>query len=171
MPQDRYTGRRASIVLGPFLTIGESRFSPGTYGVLYTADARIVAVRESSYHASRYLKATKITEPATVPRYALELVLDDSDHVDVRRGGAHDARESAIYDPDTYAAAQRFGSRVRADGHQGLWYDSVRAPGGTCYATFRPVAVKDVADTIREIELFWDGTAITEYREVETHSL
>jgi hypothetical protein len=41
--------------------------------------------------------------------------------------------------------------------------DSVRPPGGTCYGSFRPVAVADVSDTATELELEWDGTAIVEY--------
>src|SRR5271156_1885085 len=73
-PQHRYTTRR---------------FSPGTYGVLYTADAFLVAIRESSYPASRYLNATHMTAPTKVPRYALEFAVDERDHMDIRRGGAH----------------------------------------------------------------------------------
>lgn len=171
VPEDRYVGPRASIAMGPFLTIGESRFSPGTYGVLYTADAFVVALRESSYHAAKKLRATYMTEPSIVPRYGLELFLDESDHLDIRRGGADDVHEPAIYDLDVYTSAQALGARLRADGHQGVWYDSVRSSGGTCYATFRPVAVRDVADTVREIELIWDGSAIAEYREVQTYQL
>jgi hypothetical protein len=170
-PRDRYIGPRASVVMTPFLLVGPSRFSPGTYGVLYTADAFIVAVRESSYHAGRYLRAAHITEPAIVPRYGLQLDLDPSNHADIRQGGADDVHEPAIYDPLVYDAAQSFGSRLRANGRPGVWYDSVRSAGGTCYATFKPVAVKDVAESVREIELLWDGAAITEYREVTTYQL
>jgi hypothetical protein len=143
--------------MAPFLIIGQSRFSPGTYGVFYTADAFIVAARESSYHAARYLRAAGFADPIIVPRYELQLTLDDSDHLDIRSGGA-----------DT---AQAFGARARASGRQGIWYDSVRSPGGTCYATFKPAAVRSVKGTARELELVWDGNAITEYRELKTHTL
>ena len=170
-PEDRYRGPRASVVMGPFLTIGPSRFSPGTYGVLYTADALLVAVRESSYHAGRYLRAAHVTRPTSVPRYGLELRLDGSDHVDIRRSSRRSARREAIYDPDDYEPAQALGARMRAQGHDGLWYDSVRSQGGTCYATFRPIAVQDVAETVREIELVWDGAAITEYRDLRTYQI
>ena len=170
-PADRYTGRRASLVMAPFLRLGPSRFSPGTYGVLYTADALPVAIRESSYHAGRYLEAAHMTAPTTVPRYALELTLNEREHLDIRRGGAHDVHDMQIYDPLVYAAAQALGAKLRTEGRQGVWYDSVRAPGGTCYGTFRPVAIEDVMDTSRELELAWDGSAITEYREINTHAL
>ncbi len=170
-PEDRYLGPRASVVMAPFLIIGQSRFSPGTFGVLYTANAFIVAVRESSYHAGRYLRAAGIADPINVPRYELQLTLDDSDHLDIRRCGADDALEEAIYDPISYDAAQAFGARTRASGRQGIWYDSVRSSGGTCYATFKPAAVRNVKGTARELELVWDGNAITEYRELKTHTL
>ncbi len=112
-----------------------------------------------------------MTAPTTVPRYALELTLNEREHLDIRRGGAHDVHDMQTYDPLVYAAAQVLGAKLRAEGRRGVWYDSVRAPGGTCYGTFRPVAVEDVADTARELELAWDGSAITEYREINTHML
>jgi hypothetical protein len=168
---DRYVGPRASVVMMPFLIVGPSRFSPGTYGVLYTADAFVVALRESSYHAGRYLRATNMTDATIVPRYALELSLDESSHADIRRGGADDVNDPAVYDPDAYTASQALGTRLRAEGREGVWYDCVRATKGTCYATFRPVAVKRVANTVREIELLWNGAEIAEYREVQTYRL
>ena len=120
-----YGGPGAAIVMG--------------YGVLYTADAFMVAMRESGHHAGRYLSAASITDPAVIPRYAVALLLDDSDHLDIRRGGTQHVHQQAIYDPKGYSAAQVLGARLRDDGHDGLWYDSVRSPGGTCYATFRPL--------------------------------
>ena len=170
-PEDRYLGPRASVVMAPFLIIGQSRFSPGTFGVLYTADAFIVAVRESSYHAGRYLRAAGIADPVNVPRYHVQLSLNDSDHLDIRRGGSDDIQEAAIYNPISYDAAQAFGAKTRASARQGICYDSVRSLGGTCYATFKPVAVQNVKATTRELELVWDGNAITEYRELKTHTL
>jgi hypothetical protein len=167
---DRYLGPRAAIVMAPFFRLAKSRFSPGTYGVLYSADALPAAVSESAHHAARYLGATH-AGPTTVPRYALRLDLDAADHVDVRRGGAHDARDERIYDPGDYGTAQAHGRGLRNEGHAGVWYDSVRAPGGTCYGTFRPAAVQSVSDEVRELELVWDGSRITEYREITTRPL
>jgi hypothetical protein len=170
-PADRYLGPRASVVMAPFLIIGQSRFSPGTFGVLYTADEFIVAVRESSYHAGRYLRAAGIADPIIVPRYELQLTLDASDHLDIRNGGADDVHRPALYDPVSYDRSRAFGAQVRADGRQGIWYDSVRSLGGACYATFKPIAVRNVKGTTRELELIWNGSAITEYRELKTHTL
>ena len=156
---DRYGGPHAAVVMGPFLTPGASRFSPGTYGVLYAADGLDVAVRESAYHAARYLAAS--TAPAgRVPRVALELDLDDRNIANVRRASGGDA---ALYDPLAYAPAQRHGATLRASGRDGVWYDSVRAPGGTCYGVFRPAAVATVSDVSEELVLVWDGSRIESY--------
>ncbi len=41
----------------------------------------------------------------------------------------------------------------------------------TGIGTLHPVAIEDVTDTSRELALAWDGSAITEYREIDTHAL
>ena len=171
-PADRYSGPRAALVMGPFLNIWPSRFSPGTYGVLYTAQNLDVATREHGFHLGLAMLATHA--PASMlPRSAIDLKLDDSTHRDIRAGGAHDVKNPAIYDPNPngYGAAQALGASVRAAGGPGLRYDSVRAPGGTCYGTFRPAAVRTVGAATTELELVWDGTAIVECREIRTHHL
>ncbi|MBV8368070.1 MAG: RES family NAD+ phosphorylase [Candidatus Eremiobacteraeota bacterium] len=163
---DRYGGPHAAIVMGPFLRPGPSRFSPGTFGVLYAGDSLDVAVRESAYHAARYLSAS--AAPAgRIPRVALTLRLDDRNITDVRRasGGA-----MAIYNPDPlkYGAAQRLGHELRQRGADGVWYDSVRAPGGTCYGIFRPAAVTRVDDISEQLAFVWDGARIDRYEIVRS---
>lgn len=160
---DRYVGRRAALVMRPFLIMGFSRWSPGTYGVLYTADSLQVAIREASYHADRTLRATHATSATTVPRYGLTFRLDRSNHADVR--------DPNIYDPERYGAAQTLGASLRANGSDGVYYDSVRSPGGHCYGTFRPRAITNVSEDVQEIELVWDGSAITDYRMISTHPI
>lgn len=156
---DRYRGSHAAVIMGPFLTPGPSRFSPGTFGVLYAADALDVAVRESAYHAGRYLSASG-APAGRIPRVAVTLDLDDSNVADRRltHGG-----DPAIHDPINYGAAQRAGVDLREHGREGVCYDSVRAPGGTCYGIFRPAAITSVADMSDELALVWDGTRIERY--------
>ena len=164
---DRYSGSHAAVVMGPFLTPGPSRFSPGTFGVLYGADALDVVLRESAYHAGRYLSAS--AAPAgRIPRMAVTLDLDDRNVTDVRvaRGG-----DAAIYDPVNYGAAQRVGVALRDHGREGVCYNSVRAPGGTCYGIFRPAAVASVADRSDELALVWDGTRIERYELIRSVAL
>jgi RES domain-containing protein len=164
---DRYRGSHAAVVMGPFLTPGPSRFSPGTFGVLYAADSLDVGVRESAYHAGRYLSAS--SAPAgRIQRVAVTLDLDDRTVADVRAVSGGDA---AIYDPVNYSAAQHLGIDLRNHGSEAVCYDSVRAPGGTCYGVFRPAAVASVADVSDELALVWDGTRIERYELIRSVSL
>jgi RES domain-containing protein len=166
-PQDRYAGPHAAVLMVPFLRLGPSRFSPGTYGVLYAADGLDVALRESAHHAARLLAATAAVA-ARIPRVALTLELDDGNVADLRRVSGGDP---AIYDPDNYAQSQRAGREARTSGASGVWYDSVRASTGTCYGVFRPAAVTTVHDRSEEVVLIWDGARITRYEVIRTVDL
>ena len=164
---DRYRGPHAAVVMAPFLMLGPSRFSAGTYGVLYAANEMDVAVRESAYHAAAKLAASS-APPGRVSRFAITMSLDDRNVADVRLASGGDP---AIYDANVYTAAQRVGRDMRTRGHDGLWYDSVRAPGGTCYAVFRPAAITTVEDASDELAFVWDGSRIDRYEIVRTFLL
>jgi len=164
---DRYVGPHAAVVMAPFLRLGPSRFSPGSYGVLYAADALDVALRESAHHAARLLSATNAVA-ARIPRVTLMLELDDRNVKDLRRASGGD---EAIYDPDDYAASQRTGREARKSGAAGVWYDSVRASTGTCYGVFRPAAITTVLDRSEEIAMIWDGIRITRYEVIRSVDL
>lgn len=60
------------------------------------------------------------------------------DFVDIR-GGYPD-----LHDPESYAASQPFGEKVRASPRAGIAYDSVRDPGGTNWVCYRPRNIDDV---------------------------
>lgn len=164
---DRYHGPHAAVVMAPFLWLGPSRFSPGTFGVLYAARSRETAVRESGYHAAKILGASH-APPTTVPRVALRMELDEHGVADCRRATGVDP---AIYDPDDYVASQRYGQRARAAGNSGVHYDSVRDARGTCFGIFRPASIARVSDRAENVELAWDGARIASYSVVMTYWL
>lgn len=177
---DRYAGRHAAIVMAPFLWLSASRFSPGTFGVLYTALSLETAIRESAYHAAQIAAASIGAPPAKFPRVAVALDLDDALHTDYR--WTRDARlpggrrfpphvDPMAFDPIDYTTAQAVGSRLRAAGREGLRYNSVRDDGGECCATFRPAAVRNVDDRARTVEIVWDGAAVRAYNVVQTYAL
>jgi hypothetical protein len=60
----------------------------------------------------------------------------------------HDLRGDVRFAPclarESYAASQRLAASLLARGSAGLVYASVRAPGGTCVACFRPALVNNV---------------------------
>ena len=51
---------------------------------------------------------------------------------------------TVILSPDSYLSSQLLGQQLLDAGSLGLVYPSVRAPGGTCLACFRPVLVGNV---------------------------
>jgi hypothetical protein len=165
---DRYAGAHAAVVMAPFLWLSPSRFSPGTFGVLYTGASMETAIRESAYHAAVKFGASG-APPSTVPRVALVMELDEAGHADQRR--SRPGVDAAIYDPADYRSAQRLGRELRATGKDGILYDSVRHAGGVCYGVFRPRSVSTVRDEALNLELGWDGTAIRSYDIITRYQL
>lgn len=168
-PDDRYTGPRAASVMAPFMFKAESRFSPGTYGVLYAAETLEIAVRESAYHAEGKLAAAKMS-PRLISRVAFRLHLHEKFMADVRPAGLDDPKDQNIYDPDPtrYAAAQRVGKRLRDEGKWSVRYTSVRKPPGSCFGVFVPRAIDFVEEEAQSLRLTWSGTRITETEIVST---
>ena len=78
---------------------------------------------------------------------------------DVRRR----RRFAALYDPESYAVSQRFGTRRREAGSNGIVYRSVRDPGGQCLVAFRPKLVRNVRQGAH-FEYVWRGNREPEIR-------
>lgn len=137
-----------------------SRFTPGWFGIYYCAQEQGTAIAETVYHKTRFLKQTN--EPACI--------LDMRSYVGEVDRPFHDIRGAypELHDPDSYAASQRFAVELREQGSDGIVYNSVRSPGGTCLAAFYP----DVIQPVRQgphFQYHWDGERIshvTEARDV-----
>ncbi|QDL92315.1 RES domain-containing protein [Paroceanicella profunda] len=73
----------------------------------------------------------------------------------------HDLRGAeafrACLDPQSYRAAQALASELLEAGAAGIVYPSVRAPGGTCLACFRPALVGHVRKAAR-YRIAWSGS-------------
>jgi len=171
-PEDYVVGRHAALVMTPFLLPTESRFSPGTYGVLYAGDALETAAREAAYHRGRVLAASG-TPPLVQPLevYSFSIAVDGELH-DVRRS-ARPAPPQAIYDRDDYGAAQKFATRLRGRdglGSSGLIYDSVRCTPNECVAIFRPRCARNPRLRGR-LFFHWNGHLIDEISQPKDFSL
>jgi hypothetical protein len=162
VPVERhYRGPLASLVMLPFVLPRESRFSSGFFGVLYAADVVDTALDEAAHHAALRFRATN-AQPGT-PHRLYGFTLDvQADLVDARRGG--EAVDDAIYDPDSYAASQRFGRALRDQGYLGVHYTSIRRPSGTCIGLFSPHVVRRASKASRWL-LLWDGSAFAQRAE------
>jgi hypothetical protein len=77
-------------------------------------------------------------------------------------GEFHDIRDAPGFDaclsPTSYVEAQGLAERLLAAGSPGILYPSVRHPGGTCLACFRPALVGNVRKDARW-RFTWDGRA------------
>lgn len=133
---DRVSGvPTAHQAMAAFLHVAPAggRFNDGTLGAWYAALDVDTAIDETLYHHTRRFQAST----AGFPRGGL--VMRDlvsrpaADLVDVR--GVNDA---ALYDPADYTAGQQLAARLRREGRDGLWYESVRRHGGENVVIFKP---------------------------------
>lgn len=155
--EDRVSGPGTSAIMAAFTHLNPdgSRFSDGSFGVFYAAEAIDTAVAETRYHRARFMAYTH--EPAQeldMRVYAVDL--DGMLH-DVR--GLRDERP-ALYAEDSYAASQALARKLRGQGSDGIAYQSVRDAGGECAAVFRPRLLSHCRQE-RHLCYVWDGRAIS----------
>lgn len=158
-PDQRISGPGTSAIMAAFTHLNPegSRFSDGSYGVYYAAAALETAVAEVSHHRARFLSRTR--EAAIDLDLRCYRVGVSARLRDLR--GRHGAAHAPLYHPDSYAASQAFGSRLRAEGAAGIAYDSVRHAGGQCVALFTPQATVPPARQAEHVGLRWDGQRIS----------
>jgi hypothetical protein len=118
---------------------GGTRFSSGYRGAWYGGFARQTAQVEVAYHYARGLREINWQEEETVS-YRDYLADFHAEFHDLRqRRGFEDC-----LDPASYGASQRLAAELLNKGSAGIVYPSVRHPGGTCIACFRPALVGNV---------------------------
>ena len=139
-------------------TLG-SRFSAGQWGVFYAARERATAVAETRCHHARFLAATQ-QPPIHLPMRLYHVAIDSRLH-DLRPDGAV---PEAVFDPDTYSAAQALGARLRAAGSAGVAYRSVRHARGQCVGLFRPLGASACLHAAYLLYA-WDGAQFTDVYE------
>ncbi len=134
-----------------------SRFSDGSYGVLYLAHQFETAIEETIYHRGQFLAATH--EPS------IDITMRC--YVTGVHGTLHDIRGGwkAEHDPGSYAASRKLGAKLREQGSNGIVYDSVRRAGGECSALFYPDLASPCVQG-KHLIYRWDGSKIAEVLEV-----
>lgn len=162
-PARRVGGPGASYVMAPFVHVSPDhpgRFHDGTFGAFYAADTLETAVAEKAFHAARFAAATR-QAPGWLADWRELVGTLDADLVDLRGDGFGALLHP---DPERYGAAQAFARTVRAAGHAGILYPSVRQPGGACFAAFWP-DVPAVPVVGRHFTYHWDGARVDLIRE------
>ena len=160
-PARRVSGPGATFLMAPFTHVSPdrpSRFSDGSFGVLYIARAFETAVAETIHHHGLFLAATD--QPAGWTSHFREIVLDVA-------AGCHDIRGpdfAQLMNPNDYAESQGAGAALRRDGSEGIVYASVRADGD-CVALFYPDTATNVRQG-RHLDYHWDGKRVDLVRDL-----
>src|SRR5690606_1062147 len=130
-------GPGASWLMAPFTHISRdrpSRFTDGSYGVLYAGKRFETALLETVHHHARFMARTR-EAPGWSSQFR-EILLDIDARLHDLRGGSADFAEALS--PDSHGAAQRLGAALRAEGADGVVYPSQRHRGGECAGLFYP---------------------------------
>lgn len=155
-PKRRVGGPGASYLMAPFTHASAdrpTRFSDGSYGVLYAGSSFEVALAETVFHHGLFMSATN--QSAGWTSQFREIVLT----VDARLS---DLRDMAL-DPSSYAETQALGARLRDAGSDGVVYRSVRWPEGECAGLFYPDCAQKPVEG-RHLDYHWNGTRVDLYR-------
>ena len=144
----------ATIIMAAFCYPSEdrSRFTNGEVGAWYCAFDLDTAIAETVHHHTRRLLKAGMLRARIQMRQLIASV--DALFHDIR---GQTQTHSTLYDPNSYATAQAFGSKLRAAGSNGIVYDSVRRFGGECLVIFRPKLLPAALQG-DHFEYLWDGT-------------
>ncbi|UVJ46324.1 RES family NAD+ phosphorylase [Pseudomonas sp. LS1212] len=143
-----------SYATAPFTHVNPtgSRFSDGSYGMLYLAGTMDTALAEVRHHQNLYWsKVQRLNYERFVFR-GLSCTFADMGMKDA----ASIPMADPIYDPDDYTHAQRLGRAVKEAGNPGLRYSSVRSHGNYCWALMTPRPVSSIVQTAH-YEMIWNG--------------
>jgi RES domain len=159
----RVSGPGASYLMAPFTHVSPdrpSRFSDGSFGILYAGNCFEVALLETIHHHGRFMARTN--EPAGWTSQFREIVLDVTARLHDLRG--NDPAHSTALAPDDYSASQHLGTRLRAAASEGLVYPSFRFPEGECVGLFYPDLAENPIQG-RHLDYHWNGTRVDLYRD------
>ena len=146
-------------VTAPFthINVEGSRFSDGTFGILYLADTIETAIKETLYHQEKYFKNVSGLHYDTVDMRCLKVTFS-ADVVDC-------ADVAGIYESDDYVKARALGAQFKKNNEQGFQYYSVRNKDATCWGLFSPIYVATAIQT-KHFEFIFDGKSMAKVREL-----
>ncbi len=159
----RVGGPGATYLMAPFCHVSpdrKSRFSDGSFGVLYAGNAFEVALLETIHHHERFMTRTRETPGWTSQFREIVLRVGARLH-DLRKLGADQLQ---ALDPNGYAFSQALAAQLRAAGSDGLVYPSTRHKGGECVALFYPDLATNAVQG-RHLDYHWNGTRVDLYRD------
>lgn len=143
-----------SYATAPFTHVNPagSRFSDGSFGVLYLAASMETALAEVQHHQSLYWSRVQGLNYERFVFRGLACAFVDA----AMKDATSIAMKDPIYAPDDYAASYRLGKSVKQAGCPGLRYHSVRLVGNHCWALMTPRPVSSIIQTAH-YEMIWNG--------------
>ncbi|MHC8299143.1 RES family NAD+ phosphorylase [Pseudomonas sp. ZS1P83] len=143
-----------SYATAPFTHVNPagSRFSDGSFGVLYLADSMETALAEVRHHQSLYW--------SNVPSLNYERFVFrglSCSFVDVAmKDAAAIAMTDPVYALDDYTHSRQLGKSIKKAGCPGIRYNSVRMQGSYCWALMTPRPVLSIIQAAH-YEMIWNG--------------
>ena len=120
-----------------------SRYSDGTWGVLYSAELQETAVAESLYHKRNFYREEIEQKPLQIDLRVVRLKLKSSFCVDLLSDGELDREKLCSKDESGYPYCQNLGKKYRQGGAQLLRTPSARLENAVCVPIFDPKTVKE----------------------------
>lgn len=162
-PRRRVSGQGASYLMAPFTHASPdrpSRFSDGTFGLLYAGDRFEVALMETVHHHERMMAASG-EEPGWTTQFR-EIVIEVEARAYDLRG---DARWSPYLDPNSYVESQAIGARIRTAQGEAIVYPSQRYSDGDAIALLYPDLARRPTQG-RHLGYYWNGDRVAYVRDV-----
>ncbi len=157
-PERRRGGAGASLLMAPFTHVSAdrpSRFTDGTFGILYAGSDFETALFETIHHFERFMAWTA-EAPGWTSQFREVLLAIAADLHDLRGSGK---AGQLFLDPGDYRPSQALAAALKAEGSDGIVYPSLRHPGGECVALFYPDCAADPVQG-RHLDYHWDGTRV-----------
>lgn len=134
-----------------------SRFSDGSFGLMYIGDTTETAQKEVEYHQGIYwtripgLHYDRFVFKELICTFGVKSGLDASAVTML----------DDIYSPTDYTYSRKLGQAIKnSRAYAALRFNSIRRAGGICFALFTPKEVLEVIQA-KHYEMIWDGKAIT----------
>jgi len=147
-----------SYATAPFthLNPAGSRFSDGSFGVLYLADRMDTALAEVRYHQEHYWSKVQGLNYERFVFRGLTCRFTDAEMRDATAVPLSDP----IYASDDYSQSRQLGHEVKRETCPGLRYNSVRSPGNTCWALMTPRPVASIIQAAH-YEMVWNDQIVS----------
>lgn len=163
VPENRRVGGNgATYLMAPFTHVSadrKSRFSNGTYGVLYAGNMFEVALLETVHHHASFMARTNEVPGWTSQFREIVLSVDAPLHDLCGQNLAY----AEVLDPDDYRPSQTLATQLRGEGSNGIAYPSIRREDGECAALFYPDLASNAIQG-RHLDYHWDGERVDLYR-------